>query len=128
MGYAGHDRQEIRVGFSRIRLAGNGNAFGKVEVGGDKLFKLLDLVFVALEQIHKTCLRAGCSLLSQHFEVGQLKLEILHVHNKLVDPQRRALANRGKLSGLQMRVRQAGHTLVFLGKRGKVGYYLGKLA
>ncbi len=59
--HTGKSREEISINLARIRLTGNGNAFFKAHVLGNKLFQLLHLYLITRKQLHKTRLSSGCA-------------------------------------------------------------------
>ena len=95
-------RERLRVDLARIGLAGNRHHAREAEVVRNALFQLLDLGFVAVEQLHEGRLRAGRALAAQHAQVLDTVFDLAQVHEQLVHPQGRALADRGQLRGLEV--------------------------
>ncbi len=54
-------------------------------------------------------------------------IDLLQIHQQLVDPQGGTLAHGGQLCGLKMGIRQSGHGLVAVRKPGKIADHVDEL-
>ena len=71
---------------------------------------------VAVEQLHEARLRAGRTLGAEHTQVCDAELDLVQIHQQLVDPEGRALADGGQLCRLEMREAEGRLILVCVSK------------
>ena len=74
----------------------------EAEIVRNALLELLDLALVAVEQLHEGGLRAGRALAAEHAQVLDAVFDLAEVHQQLVHPERRALADGGQLRRLEV--------------------------
>ncbi len=86
---------------------------------GDLAVQRLDLGVIPLEQREKARLGAGRPLDAQEFQLPQPVLDFLEVKDQLMAPERRALAHRDQLRGLEVGVAEAGQVLPASGEVGQ---------
>ena len=124
LGDAGQGREEVAVHLAGIRLAGHRHDARKAHLVRDQALHLLNFALVAAEQLEERGLRAGRALRAEQLQARQAELQLIDIHEQLVDPQRRALAHGRELGGLQMGVAKAGRVLPAVGKGGEVPHDL----
>ena len=112
----GQHLQHLKVHLARIGLAADGVRAGKAHLLTDLLFERDDLLFVAVKQGEEARARAGRALAAEEFEVAELKLQLLKIHQQVLRPERGALADGRRLCGLKVRVGERRLRLVRLGK------------
>ena len=121
---AGQHRQEVGVDLAGVSLPRNRDAPVKPEVGGDARFEFFHFGFVAVKQFHKAGLCAGGALGAEQFQRVEPVFQLFDVHDELVHPQGRTLADRGQLRRLQVGVREARHGFVLKRKRAEIPHHL----
>ena len=84
----------------------------QTHLASDEFFQLVHLVAVALEQTEKAGLRTGGAFHAAQFDTIDRVFQIFVIHQKVLQPQRGALAHRGELRGLQMRESERGQPFV----------------
>ena len=124
LGDAGQGREEVAVHLAGIRLAGHRHDARKAHLVRDQALHLLNFALVAAEQLEERGLRAGRALRAEQLQARQAELQLVDIHEQLVDPQRRALAHGCELGGLQMGVAEAGRVLPAVGKGREVPHDL----
>ena len=127
LGNAGQGAQHLIIHLAAVGLAADGHHLVKAHLGGDVRLHGLDLLLVALKQLHKAGLGAGGALGAAQGQMGNAGVQLLQVHVELVHPQGGALAHGGQLGRLAVGVGQAGHILVFPGKVGQQGQHADEL-
>ena len=119
--------QDATVGFARIGLAADREAFFKAELGSDAAVHLVDLVSVAIEEIQKARLRAGGAAAAEKAHGVNDEIKLLQICTEVLHPQRRALADGHGLRGLIVRVAQSRGFSVFARKYRQVAHHAQKL-
>ena len=112
MGGLGDARQNVQhtaVHFSGICLSGNGIASVEAHLFRNLSVESLALLMVSLEQLHERCLGSRGSLGAEKLHGGKNVIQVVKVHNELVEPQGRPLAHGGRLCCLIVGVRKARH-------------------
>ncbi|OPZ68321.1 MAG: hypothetical protein BWY81_00891 [Firmicutes bacterium ADurb.Bin467] len=127
LGDAGERREHAAVELAGVGLAGDVEALLEPELCGDPLFELVDLLPVAVEQLQKALLRAGRAAISEQFQRLPREVDAFEVHQKVLHPERRALADRRQLRGLQVRVAERRERAVFPRERAQPSQHLGEL-
>ena len=102
------------VHLAGVRLPGHRHHLVKAHRRGNILLDRPDFRAVAAEELHEGRLCARRALAAQQRQGGQAVFQLAIVHVQFIQPQRRALADRRQLGGLQMRVRQRRHVLVLI--------------
>ena len=128
LGNGGQHVQNPAVGFSGISLAADGEAFFKAEGGGDPAVHLVDLRAVAVKEVHEAGLSAGRAAAAEEFQRGENVVEFLKIAEKILHPERCALADGHRLCGLIVRVAEGGRRGVFASKRGEICQHAEQLA
>ena len=100
--------EDPAVHFPGIGLAAHGEALRKAEPGGNAAVHLVDLLLVALKQVHKAGLGAGGAPAAQEFQSRQHLIQLLHVTEEVLHPQRGPLAHRHRLGRLIVGIAQRG--------------------
>ena len=116
--------QNAAVHLPGIGLAADGEALVEAELGADLAVHLVDLLAVALEQVHEAGLGAGGAPAAQELHVIQHEVQLLQVRQQVLHPQRGPLAHGHQLGGLIVGVAQSGHSLVGVREGGQVGNHL----
>ena len=106
------NRQNLAVELSGIRLAGNGKAGGIPHLLRNLAVERLYALIIAVKQLQKAGLRAGGPLRAEQLCLAELVFNVLEVHQKILNPERGALADSGGLRGLIMRKRQSRQVFV----------------
>ena len=106
--------QHLAVELSRVGLAGYGKARLVAQLLGDLAVDLRGELVVAVKELEEARLRAGRALRAEQLRLADLVLDVLEVHQELLDPERRALADGRRLCGLEVRESQRRQILVFL--------------
>ena len=117
----GERAQNAAVQLARIGLSADVKAFLKAEGRCEHAVELIYFCSVAVEQIQQAGLRAGRAAAAQKADPRQCEIHLINVEEDILQPQRRALADRDGLSGLIMGVAQRGQRLVPLRERGQIG-------
>jgi hypothetical protein len=118
-GDTGDDGENAGIQFPGVRLAGHRKRSREPHFSGDGLIEKAHLLVVAIEQIEKARLRASRSFHATEGKRPHPILEIPEIENKILHPQGRALADRGRLRRLKMRVSQGWLVTPFFGERGE---------
>ena len=116
----GEDVQDAAVGLARVGLAADGEAAVEAELCGDAVVHLVDLRAVAVKEVHEAGLGAGRAAAAEELERGEDVVELLEVAQKVLHPERRALADGHRLRGLIVRVAEGRHGGVFARERGEI--------
>ena len=119
LGDSAEHSEDLAVQLAGIRLAGDGKAGGISHFLRDFPVEFLYFFVIAVKQLQKACLRAGRSLGSEQLRLAELVLHVLQIHQKILDPERRALSHGSRLGGLEMRKREGGEIFIFHRKRGE---------
>ena len=120
--------QNPAVHLPGIGLAAHREALGKAELGGDAAVHLVDLLLVAVKEIHEAGLGAGGAPAAQEFHAGHQCVQLLQVGEKVLHPQRGPLAHSDGLGGLIVGVAQGGCGGVLLGEGRQIGQHRQQLA
>ena len=113
---AGQHRQVHPVELARIGLAGHRKAAAVSHLFRDAPVERAAFFVVPLKQLEERRLGAGGALGAEQLRLRQAVAHLLEIHQKFLDPQRRALADGGRLRGLEVGEREGGEILVFLRK------------
>ena len=112
--------QDAAVHLAGVGLAAHGEALRKAELGGDAAVHLVDLLLVAVEEIHEAGLGAGGATAAQKFQAGEQGVQLLHVGEEVLHPQGGPLAHRHRLGGLIVGVAQGGDGGIAPGEGGQI--------
>ena len=109
-------RQDVVVRLAGVCLAAHGDRALEAHQFTDTLVQGDDLVVVSVEQLHEGGLRAGGALHAAEGDVLDLVFQILEVHDQILVPQRRSLANGHELSRLVVGEAESGQITVLVGE------------
>ena len=112
LSYAGKNREGEIINLSCVGLTADRVGRFKAHLLGNKLFKLLDLFVISSEQLKEARACTGCSSASEKLQVPKNKIEVLKIKHKILKPKCCALAERRRLSRLEVGVSEAGQSLV----------------
>lgn len=104
----------IDINLTGVGLGGNDVRRLETSLLGDQLIQLLNLLMVALEDLEERGLSTGGTLDTTEAQIIASPLEVLQVHEQVLDPQGGTLSDGNKLSGLSVGEAQAGQVLVLL--------------
>ena len=115
--------QHPAVHLPGIGLAADGEALRKAEFSGNAAVHLVDLLLVAVKQLHKAGLGAGGAPAAQEFHSRQQVIQLLQIGQEVLHPQRGPLAHRDGLGGLIVGVAQRGDGGILLSKGRQIGQH-----
>ena len=116
---AGENVHHEGIELSCIRLPGDGDAVRNAHLFRDLLLQREDLVPVAVEEGEKARRGAGSALAAGNGQTGKLGFQLLQVKQKILQPERRALADGCWLRGLEVRPGERRRVGLARGKFGK---------
>ncbi len=116
LGNAGKDGEREIIRLARVGLPADGIHRVKAELFGDERFKAAHLVRVAVKKLQKACRSAGRAAAAQQLQARERKIKMVKIHDKILHPQRGALAHGGGLRRLKMGIGKGWLRLVLLGK------------
>ena len=116
---AAQNVQHLAVKLTRVGLAGDGKAALIAHFLGDFRVDLCGHFIVAVEKLKETCLCARGALGAEQLRFAELILHVFKVHQKLLHPQRGALAHGGRLCRLEVGEGERGQVFIFFRKMGK---------
>jgi len=102
LGDAGECREKSVVRLARVGLAGDAVHQRKPHLLRDQTVQPFHARVVAVEQVEKGSLRAGGPADSAEAERRETELDLLEVQEEVLDPECRALADGGRLGGLEV--------------------------
>ncbi len=94
--------QHQAVPLARVGLAADGDGAGESHALGDHAVELAHLVMVAVEELQEAGLGAGGALDAAERQAVEQRLDLLEVEQEVLQPQRRALAEGGRLGRLEV--------------------------
>ena len=114
-----NSREDLEHGI--VRLAGVGLPADvltavKTHAFHDHLLEPEHLARVPVEQLEEAGGRAGRAFAAQRTQLGELKVQLANIEQKIVEPKTGALSHRGRLGRLKMRVGQRALTFPALRK------------
>lgn len=112
----GERAKDIAVDLARVRLAGDGVGVREAEELSHALVEGLDLLVVAVKQGEERGLRSGRALDATEAEVVLCPPEVAQIPQELLEPERRALADRRQLGRLEVGEAERRQRAVLLGK------------
>lgn len=104
----------INVDLAGVRLAGNDESRAEPSLLGHQLVQLLDLTVITLEDLEERSLSTGGTLDTTETQVIAGPLQVPQIHEQILDPQARPLANRDELGRLSVREAETRQVLVLL--------------
>ena len=102
--------------FSGICLPRNGYRGRKAERFNYIFVQGFDLFVVAVEKLQKACLRPRSTLYAAHDKSVDDVRKVLHIQQKILEPQSSPLSDGDKLRGLQVGEPESGRFFVFFRK------------
>lgn len=102
----------VNVNLSGVRLAGDDERGAEPSLLGHQLVQLLNLIVIALEDLEEGSLSTGGTLDTTEAQVIAGPLQVPQIHEQVLDPQARPLANRDELSRLSVRESETRQILV----------------
>ena len=105
---AGERREHLRVLLAWIGLTGDRPAAIEAERARDAMVELLDAPVIAVEEGEEARLRSGRALDAAAAQARQAVVDRRHVLHHVLEPQAGALAHRGELRRLEVRVGEGG--------------------
>ena len=127
-GDARNNVHHTRVNLAGVSLAGYRIAAVKAHLCRDHRIERVKLLLIIVEEFLEGRLGSGRSLAAEKLQCGDHVLNVREIHTELLDPQRRALADSGRLRRLKMRKRKRGKALVFVRKLRKLVDHVHKLS
>ena len=76
------------------------------------MIELLYLAVIAVKELQKACLRAGGALGAEQLQLRKLEFERFKIEQQILQPQGSALADRGRLGGLEVSKGEAGQVFI----------------
>ena len=93
-------------------MAGNRETGRKAHFLRNFLIKLFYLAVIAIEQLQETCLRARGALGAEQLHLRKLEFKRFKIKQQIFQPQGSALADGGRLSGLEVSKGEAGQVFI----------------
>ena len=121
------DIQYAAVDLTRIGLTTYRIGSGESHLLSHTTIQCLYLLMIPLEQLHKACLCTSGSLCAAQTHSIQYMTEIIVIQLQIHQPERRALANCGRLRRLKMCKTKSGKRLVAIREAGKLRHNVHQL-
>ena len=120
--------EHTEIIFAGICLRGHRVAGVIAHLFRDQLIELLDFVRIAVKQLHEARLGAGRPFAAQQLLVFEQPAQLLIIHEQIMRPDAGALAQRGRLSRLEMRECQHRQILVLQRELFQTRHHVDQLA